>query len=196
MFPPESLIMEDQGVVVMRRGLLVVVPAMSMLVGVAALAGSAHAMGMPMGCSSGQIVKTKSYVFALDIESVQQMYTEAQVKAEHPKTGEVMFSGAMSTMNMSSAGERHLEVHICTRGGVVVTGAHPTIVVDDPSAKTMMMTVPIVTMEGIGEGKADYHYGNNVDLTSGAHITVTATLNGQRAVFHTTVSKTAMSMSG
>jgi hypothetical protein len=170
--------------------------ATSILVASTILARGAGAMGMPMGCSSGQIVKTRSYVFALDITPVQQMYTQAQVKTEHPKTGEVMFSGTMTGMNMSTAGERHLEVHICTQGGTVVTGAHPRIVVDDPSAKTMMMTVPIVTMEGIGEGAADYHYGNNVDLTSGAHITVTAMLNGQQAVFHTTVAKTTMSMSG
>ncbi len=168
----------------------------SVLAASAILASGARAMGMPMGCSSGQIVKTKSYVFALDITTVQHMYTQAQVKTEHPKTGEVMLSGMMTGMSMSSAGERHLEVHICTQGGTVVTGAHPRIVVDDPSAKTMMMTVPIVTMEGIGEGAADYHYGNNVELTPGARITITATLNGQQAVFHTKVAKTAMSMSG
>ncbi len=67
-----------------------------------------------------------------------------------------------------------------------------------PAPKTMTMKVPIVTMEGIGEGKADYHYGDNVALMTGQHITVTVTLSGQQAVFHTTVPKpsTAMSMSG
>ncbi len=56
-----------------------------------------------------------------------------------------------------------------------------------------MMMVPVATMEGIGEGVSDFHYGNNVELTTGHHITVTVTLNGQRAVFHTTVPKAARS---
>jgi hypothetical protein len=59
-----------------------------------------------------------------------------------------MMSGEMS--GMGSADERHLEVHICTGSGSVVVDAHPTIVIDDPGAKTMTMTVPLATMEGIG----------------------------------------------
>src|SRR5579871_4672669 len=85
---------------------------------------SAAAMGT--ACSTGQVVKTKSYVFALSIGPVETMYTPAQVRAKHPKSGEVMLSGTMAAMHMSSS-ERHLEVHICTSGGAVVTGAHPTI---------------------------------------------------------------------
>ena len=95
----------------------------------------------------------------------------------------------MAGMTMSPSGERHLEVHICTSGGAVYTKGHPTIVIDDTSAKSPMMMVPVATMEGIGEGVSDFHYGNNVELTAGHHITVTVTLNGQRAVFHTTVPK-------
>jgi len=154
------------------------------------------AYGMGGACSSGQVMKTKSYVFALSIGPVEEMYTQAQVKAKHPKTGEVMLSGTMGSMNMSSSSIHHLEVHICTSGGAVVTGAHPTITIDDPTAKTMMMSVPIATMEGIGMGMSDYHYGNNIDVPSGHHITVTVKLNGEQVVFHTTVSKSAMSMSG
>lgn len=171
--------------------------ALSALVAVTVAATPAAAMGMPMQCSSGQVVDTASYVFALDIEPMQKMYTVAQVKAEHPKTGEVMFSGTMSAMaGMAMADVRHLELHICTRAGSVVVGAKPSIVIEDASAKTMSMRVPIVTMEGIGEGKDDYHYGNNVALAAGAHITVTATLDGQRAVFHTVVAKATMAMGG
>ena len=109
-----------------------------------------------------------------------------------------MLSGTMAAMNMAAGSTRHLEVHICrSSSGAVVIGAHPTITVDDPSAKTMMMSVPVATMEGIGMGSSDYHYGNNVELTAGHHVTVTVTLNGHHAVFHTTVPKTgAMSMNG
>ncbi len=170
---------------------LIVVSSLSALAAASLSVGPASAMN---GCSTGQIMKTKSYVFALDIGPVEQMYTQAQVNAKHPKSGEVMLSGSMSggmSGMASSSGERHLEVHICTPSGMVVMHAHPTIVVSDPMAKTMSMTVPISTMEGIGEGAADYHYGNNVDLTAGHKITVTVELNGQKAVFHTTVSKTS-----
>ncbi len=135
----------------------------------AAFANGALAMGG--SCSAGQVVKTGSYVFALRIGPTEQMYTAAQVKAKHPKTGEEMLSGkmamnAMSRMNMGSGNPRHLEVHICNTHGAVVMGAHPTITVVDTSTKAMTMaSVPIATMEGIGMGSPDYHYGNNVELT-------------------------------
>ena len=174
------------------RSLIAVLVVLSALLG-ASVVRAAVAMN---GCSSGQIAKTKSYVFALTIGPLEQMYTPAQVKAKHPTTGEIMLSGMMSggMSGMGSAAERHLEVHICSTSGSVVMGAHPRIVIDDPSGKTMTMTVPIATMEGIGEGAADYHYGNNVDLAGGAHITVTVALDGQRVVFHTVVSKSSMAM--
>ncbi len=164
---------------------------------VIALAVAAVAAGgaaaKPGPCATGQVVKTHSYLFALDLGSVETMYTPAQVKATHPKSGEVMLSGSMTSgmagMTMSPSGVRHLEVHICTSGGAVFTKGHPTIVIVDMSSKNPMMMVPVATMEGIGEGVSDFHYGNNVELTTGHHLTVTVTLNGQRAVFHTTVPK-------
>jgi hypothetical protein len=170
--------------------------AVLLLLALVAAALSARPASALTGCSTGQKLTTPSYVFALDIGPVETMYTPAQVKAKHPKTGEVMLSGTMSggMSGMSGSSQRHLEVHICTTAGKVVTGAHPKIVVSDP--KSMTVTVPIATMEGIGEGVSDYHYGNNVELTAGHKITVTVTLNGQQAVFHTTVSKSSGSMGG
>jgi hypothetical protein len=181
----------------MRIRSLMLTPALT--AAAALLAGGAHAM--TGACSSGQVLKSKSYVFALAIGPLAQMYTPAQVKAKHPKSGELMLSGAMSGgmsgMGMSSAGERHLEVHICSAGGAVVTGAHPTIVIDDPKAATMTTSIPIATMEGVTAGASDYHYGNNVALTAGHAITVTVSLKGQMVVFHTVVPKaTTMSMGG
>jgi len=179
----------------MRSRSLIVVPLAA--AAAALLASHAQAMGSP--CSSGQVLKSKSYVFALSIGPVEQMYTEAQVKATHPKSGELMLSGkmsgGMSGMSMSSS-ERHLEVHICNPAGAVVMGAHPSIVVADPKAKTMTMSVPIATMEGLTSGASDYHYGNNVALTAGDHITVTVALKGEQVVFHTIVPKGSMTMSG
>jgi hypothetical protein len=149
-------------------------------------------------CTSGHVLKTKSYVFAFSLGSPETMYTRAQVKAKHPTNGEVMLSGSMTGMSgMHMPGTQyHLEVHICTAAGAVVTGAHPKIVVTDNSAKTVMMTnVPIATMQGVGMGLVDYHYGNNVALTAGHKITVTVSLKGESAVFRTTVTKShAMAM--
>lgn len=160
----------------------------------AAAAGGAYAKAGP--CATGEVVKTHAYVFALDLGPVETMYTPAEVKAKHPTSGEVMLSGSMTGgmagMTTSASGQRHLEVHICTSAGAVYTKGHPTITIDDTSAKNQMMMVPVATMEGLGEGVSDFHYGNNVELTAGHHITVTVTMNGQRAVFHTTVPNVAM----
>jgi hypothetical protein len=157
-------------------------------------AGGAYAKAGP--CATGQVVKTHSYVFALDIGPVETMYTPAQVKASHPKTGEVMLSGSMTDgmagMTISPSGQRHLGIQICMRGGAVFTKGHPTIVIDDTTAKNPMMMVPVATMEGVGEGASDFHYGNNVELTAGHHITVTVRLNGESAVFHASVPKGEM----
>jgi hypothetical protein len=160
------------------------------------------AMSTPMapaargGCSSGQIVKTTSYMIALQIGPAEDMYTAAQVKAGGITSGELMLGGTTGAIHMRMASTRHLEVHICARSGAVVTGAHPTITVGDRSANALAMSVPIATMEGIGLGRADYHYGNNIALAAGHQATVTVTLNGEQALFHVAVAKAAMAMKG
>jgi len=127
---------------------------------------------------------TTSYRFVLQVTMPQKMYTEAQVKAMHPKTGEVMLRGSMSMMGGSMAGMRHLEVQICTRvSSTVVTNAMPTIRLrDDTTGKTAM--VPVAVMEGIGKGVADLHYGNNIAMTTGHAFTVTVQVKKEKAAFH------------
>ena len=49
--------------------------------------------------------------------------------------------------------------------------------------------VPVAVMEGVGQGVADYHYGNNVNLKTGQKVTIVVKLDGQTAVFHATVPK-------
>ena len=119
------------------------------------------------------------------------MYTPAQVKAKHPKSGEVMVSGQMMGMHVSMSSQRHLEIHICSRSsGKVVTGAHPLITFEDQTAKSMKMTmVPVAAMYGIKQGPSDYHYGNNVTVTAGHSYEDTVKLNGQTARFKTKVAK-------
>jgi hypothetical protein len=154
----------------------------------AAALGAVGAAAMSGSCASGTIAKQGPYVFALSIGPTETMYTPAQVKSKHPKTGEVMLAGkmvgGMAGMDMTTGSQRHLELHICKTGGQVVTRAHPSIMVNGAM-------VPVAVMEGVGEGVADYHYGNNVNLKSGQKVTVVVRLNGQTATFHTTVPKSS-----
>lgn len=132
---------------------------------------------------------TPSYRFALRVTMPEQMYTPAQVRKMHPKHGEVMLRGIMAMGGMSMGGMRHVEVQICSaKTRAVVTNASPTIVLVDNSSNTTMK-VPVAVMEGIGEGVADLHYGNNVTMSPGHRYTITVTLNGERAVFHTRLPK-------
>jgi hypothetical protein len=152
----------------------------------AAAIGAGGAFATSGSCASGTIAKQGQYVFALSIGPTETMYTPAEVKSKHPKSGEVMLAGkmvgGMAGMDMTTGPQRHLEVHICKTAGQVVTGAHPTITVNGAM-------VPVAVMEGVGEGVSDYHYGNNVNLKPGQKVTVVVKLNGQTATFHTTVSK-------
>jgi hypothetical protein len=152
---------------------------------VAAL-GAGSAVASSGSCASGSVARQGPYVFALSIGPTETMYTPAEVKSKHPTSGEVMLAGTMvggmAGMDMSTGGQRHLEVHICSTGGTVVTGAHPSITVNGAM-------VPVAVMEGVGEGVSDYHYGNNVNLKTGQKVTVVVKLNGRTAVFHTTVPK-------
>ncbi|HWG72906.1 MAG TPA: hypothetical protein VG184_02495 [Acidimicrobiales bacterium] len=133
-----------------------------------------------VGCSTQGAVATattKSYRYVLDVGPVGQMYAPGQAPAG--ARGETMFGGTMSMASGPDA--QHLEVHICSVGtDRVVTGAHPTITLRDTTAGTTV-AVPVATMQGLGEGQKDFHYGNNVLAPPGHAFTVTVTANGQSA---------------
>jgi hypothetical protein len=143
------------------------------------------AAAAPASTPVTQTKTTRSYVFVLELGPNEKMWTQAQVRAQHPRNGEVMLGGTMSH-SMSMGGlSRHLEVKIKLRAtGKVVAGANPTIVlVDQDTMGGMSMKVPVAIMRGVDEGTGDVHYGNNVDLDAGHVYKVTVTLKGQRAVF-------------
>ena len=100
-------------------------------------------------------------------------------------------TAGMAGMTMPTTGQKHLEVHICTRGGAVVKGASPHIVLSDPVSRQMAVAVPVAVMEGVKEGASDLHYGNNVTLAPGHRITVKVSLKGQVAVLHATVPRSS-----
>ena len=128
-----------------------------------------------------------SHRFALRVGKQEKMYTPAQVKRLHPKSGEVMLRGSMSGMNMGGP-MRHLEVQICSRAArAVVTNANPKIFVfDDTAANAPPMQIPVAVMEGVGKGVADLHYGNNVSMAAGHKFTIRVRLNSEHVTFDLT----------
>ena len=46
--------------------------------------------------------------------------------------------------------------------------------------------VPVAVMEGVGEGVADLHFGNNVQIRGGRAYTVRVTHGSDHATFHFT----------
>src|SRR5262249_42696075 len=142
-------------------------------------------------CSTGTVASTGTYRLALVIGPRQDMYMPAEVQKRKLKQGQVMLGGAMAMIDKVPAGMRvyGLEVHVCTKGGAVVTQLKPTITVQTADGKSA--SVPVAMMAAIGKGLSDYHYGNDVVLKPGGMVTVTVTIKGQRAVFHATAPKSS-----
>ena len=160
-------------------------------IAVLALAGivPAPAIAQPTAtgaCASPPTATTASYTMAASIGPQEDMYLPSEVKARHIKEGEIMLGGDMS-MVQKTPGTKifHLEVHICNRGGVVVKGLKPVILVN-AGGQMAAMTVPAAIMVGIGEPMTDYHYGNDIVLKPGSKLTVKTTVKGQTALFHLT----------
>jgi hypothetical protein len=62
----------------------------------------------------------------------------------------------------------------------------PTIGIRDESAMSsmnMLVTVPVLMMQGISAGTPDLHYGNNVKPTPGHKYQVVVTVNKQTGTF-------------
>jgi hypothetical protein len=83
----------------------------------------------------------------------------------------------------------HVEVHVYNKtSGKVVTNATVSIVMVEPGMHGMMITVPIMSMEGMHAGPSDYHYGNNIYAAAGKY-TVKVTANKVKANFAVTLSR-------
>jgi hypothetical protein len=153
---------------------------------VACVLGAALLLAVP--ASAAVITRTATtvtYKLTLSVGPVETMYTEAEVKAKHPASGEVMVGSSMGMDGMSmGAANRHLEVRVRSRAtGKVVTNASPTIMLSDTTAMAMAEKVDAIAMEGIGEGVADLHYGDNVKVSAGHVYKVLVTVKGEKATF-------------
>jgi hypothetical protein len=151
--------------------------------------GAALLLVLPAwGAVITRTASTSSYKLTLSVGPVEAMYTTAELKAKHPKSGEVMVGGSASMGGMSmGAANHHLEVHVLSRTtGKVVTNAAPAIMLTDTTAMggmAMAEKVNAMAMEGIGEGVADLHYGDNVKLAAAHRYKVVVTVKGEKATF-------------
>jgi hypothetical protein len=145
------------------------------------------ALGAAMSPAVTQQALSGPYRVVLHIGPVEKMYTLAQYHKLHPKSGEIMLRGMMTmatgTMGMNTTRKpHHLEVHIYSRRTErVVANVKCAIAITDLHTKRKTM-VPVVVMEGIGEGPQDLHYGNNVMLMT-EHYRVDVTINSVRVSF-------------
>lgn len=167
----------------MRRGVYALAAVTATIAAVTPTAPAARRPATDCTVEPGtHLALTRSYRFVLRLGPVENMFMPYQVRASHPKHGEVMLRGKMV---MPTHGPlHHLEVHICrTPTRVVVTDANPTIVLVDNTAHGQPHKLPVAVMQGIGQGRADLHYGNNVAMPHHHRYTITVTLRSERATF-------------
>jgi hypothetical protein len=108
------------------------------------------------------------------------------------KSGERMLSGPMGSCKMPASGmgsmsmgsnacNHHVELHVHTVQGQVISSAKVSITLQ--STKThKTVVVPVARMEGVTAGKKDTHFGNNMHLAAGVY-TVVVKVNDVRHVF-------------
>ena len=152
------------------------------VVAVATLVGA----GAAAAATITRTATTARYTVRLDVGHSETMYTAAEAKAKHPTSGEVMVGGGSMSMGGSMAGmARHLEVHIRSRAtGKPVTSVMPVITLTDTTPMAMTSDkLDVMAMEGVGDGLADLHYGNNVSLTANHVYKVLVTIKGDTATF-------------
>jgi hypothetical protein len=144
------------------------------------------------GDNSVQQVDTAGYRMVLAVGDREAMYTQDEVSAKAPMTGEMMVAGTMmdpgttgssggGMMSGNTSNTRHVEVAICDLAtGSTVTGADVTMMVAANGAAAAAM--PVAEMRGLDEPATQTHYGNNVPMTPGTS-TVAFTVNGQTGTF-------------
>jgi hypothetical protein len=164
--------------------------------GLAACAGSPAATPATCADESGdqsiQQMDTAGYRMVLAVGDREAMYTQDEVDANSPMSGELMVAGTMmdpgtsgasggGMMSGANGGTRHVEVAICDlTTGSTVNGADVTMMVGVGGAVPQPM--PVAEMRGLDEPTTQTHYGNNIPMGSGP-FTVSFTVNRQTVSF-------------
>lgn len=143
--------------------------------------GTTSAPASTVGCSTqgeAATAATKSYRIVLDVRPVSAMFASGQVPAG-TKSGDVMFAGSMTAASGPDA--RNVNVHICSvSDDRVLTNLKPVITLQDMTSGARQ-TVPYATMQGVGQGAADFHYGNTMIVKPGDAYVLTVSVDGQSA---------------
>jgi hypothetical protein len=162
----------------------------------AKLVGSSDCTAFSKSHPIAKVTAVGKYVIVSIAGPNEAMYTLAQARTLHPKTGEIMVSGQMmakggSSMSMGSTSVmRHIEVHICSKAtGKAVAGAQPLMSIKDLSRESMMTKLRVAEMQGLNRDPADTHYGNNVTVIPGHRYQLQTTINGQIGTFQFTAPK-------
>ncbi len=101
---------------------------------------------MASQCAPGtgltKTVTTATYTMVLDANASEAMYTQAQVAAQHPQTGEVMLQGQMNTMGGSgnNASPTTMMGTATTMMGTATTTAHAPMTTTPMGHSSMVTT--------------------------------------------------------
>lgn len=130
------------------------------------------------------------YWVVVQIGPLGPMLTKSQAKTA--KHGDVMLGGAMLMTQQGHPVNHHLEIHLFTNTGQVVTTVKPAVSI---MVGAMSVAVPVVPMQSVRLGRVDFHYGNNVYLPAGDY-TVTVDEGSRTVTFsHVAVAAASPSMS-
>jgi hypothetical protein len=135
------------------------------------LIGVSGLRALPVQAATGSTVVSQSvvagpYTLNLRIGPSVQLWTSQQARTTKPKNGEIILRGTAANGTMPN---RHLDLHVALRTlGKVITDVPVAITVNTPGGKAVQ-NVPIATMQGVGKGSSDIHFGNNISLQPGRY---------------------------
>jgi hypothetical protein len=156
------------------------------------------ASGIVVSTNAADVMQAKTvgaYRVELHVLPAEPFFSKEEVAAKRVKEGMEIEGGAAPVMlDAASHPNHHLVVHVFDqKRGQALTNAkvtlHFTMLDDKGKAVGSSFDVPVVIMQAIGKGASSTHYGNNVTMPAGRY-QVTATANGEMAVFDVTVADT------
>jgi hypothetical protein len=128
---------------------------------------------MPARAGAGGTVVSKSlvagpYTLTLRVGPPLRLWSPKQASTMHPRDGDIILLSTTATGSTATP-NHHLDLHIALRTlGNVITNVVVAITITTP-AGTVVQRVPIATMQGVGKGSSDIHFGNNISLQPGRY---------------------------
>jgi len=152
------------------------------------------ALAVPAAAKDTMQTKTAgTYRIELHVLPAEPFYTADEVAAKHPTMGMLIEGGAAPVKpDADTHPNHHLVVHVFDRKtSQAVTDANVSLSFEPLGRGNKpagaLVDVPVVNMQAIGQGPKSTHYGNNVVMPPGSY-RITATVNGEKAVFRAAAS--------